>query len=137
VNYVTSHFEGIQVFTTLGVFASTLDKLPKNWGIRHITLESLVEAVAEVTNRPVREFAIEAVRIITAFAHFQLDIAADDLGNREVLIISHFNISVQLAHLCEATSLLSILPLKLYEEVVRLIGVFPNYTSCEAEVTTT
>ena len=79
VNYVTSHFEGIQVFTTLGVFASTLDKLPKNWGIRHITLESLVEAVAEVTNRPVREFAIEAVRIITAFAHFQLDLAADDL----------------------------------------------------------
>jgi len=48
VNYVTSHFEGIQVFTTLGYLLQLLISYQKNGNSTH-NVRILVEAVAEVT----------------------------------------------------------------------------------------
>jgi hypothetical protein len=71
---------------------------------------------------------IAAVRVTTRFAHFQLDILPTEQDDRYVSVISHEDISEQISHLCECTSLFAVFPVKLHQTLLQVTKRFHTNT---------
>ena len=100
------------------------------WAVKHLTIEEIIRAVRACERWQIgekRDLAVLALRIATAFGDFQLDVFPEDGVSRYVMAISHYDISAQVAHLCEATSLYSIMPTRLNETLKELCSQFPEF----------
>jgi hypothetical protein len=129
--------EGMLYFTNAGVFWGPLQEvfLGLSRGIR--ALEKVKRTIARMLQRsdeeqskasPVEaELKLHAVRVQTAFGDFQIDLAEDDSGAREVFVITTYNIGEQIAFLCEATSMLGVITERLNETLQVVTASFPRY----------
>ncbi|MGB6689756.1 MAG: hypothetical protein WBE76_18120 [Terracidiphilus sp.] len=115
-------FEGLIVFTNLGPLRERLDALPKS--LKALTLAQIVEAAGAALQATPEQIVVHAVRIATPFGDFQLDIAPDSEGDREVFIIFHCDISKSISYLCEATGIFGVFLAKFRETVAEVTNVF-------------
>jgi len=135
--------EGLIVSTSEGMFGTPLRGVSLRWLWKALTIEAIQAAISrelkvgEVSTKDPRYNAeddnsspshlrggetasetgpplkISAIRITTTFAHFQFDVLPSDHDDRYVSVISHMDISEQVSHLCECTSLFAVFPIKL------------------------
>jgi hypothetical protein len=125
----SSEREKILIFTNRGLFGSSFDDLPRQFFLKHLSVDVLWRAVLEASGDDMKETSLDVIRVCTPFADFQLDLSPDASGNREVFVISHINIGEQIAYLCECTSLFAIFPAKLNEILQQVTSRFPPYIS--------
>jgi hypothetical protein len=117
--------EGVIVFTDQGAFRSCSAEIPHQF--KTLSLRELQKLVQAADGDAQRPLLIEAIRISTSFAEFQLDITADSSGNRDVFVLSGYNIGEQISHLCQATSLLPVLPIKLNLALQEITAALPRH----------
>lgn len=126
---------GIVVFTNAGIYASSFDRFPRRSTLKHLSLDDLLQSVllarangnCSGKTDTDDEVVLQAVRISTPFADFQLDLSTNSFGGREVFVISHCNIGEQIAHLCECTCLFAVFPHRLNAVLQGVSGKFPRY----------
>ena len=129
--------EGLIIFSNVGVFWTGLGNIARLLTTRKFSISDFVRVIESArkskgSSIEVDEIEIKALRVMTGFGDFQLDVLADDDGAREVFVISHFNIGEQISFLCEATSLYGIMPQTLNDALQRITNTFPRFSKTNA-----
>jgi hypothetical protein len=119
--------EGFVVFTNLGAYRSDDERVAQRLSPRQLSLDSIRRALRALFSPEVTKIVIVAVRVCTSFGDFQVDFEGDGSGEREVFVISHLDIAEQIAHLCEATHMYAVIPVKLHEALKEVTSQFPRY----------
>ena len=104
---------GIVVFTSLGVYGTAFVDVPVGLSLGEVSMRQLRKALLLACKGKNADPMLWAVRVCTPFGDFQLDLDSNESGEREVFVISRYDIGQQIAHLCESTSLFTILPRRL------------------------
>ena len=127
--------ESLVFFTNAGPFRTTLADtfIPVARGARII--ERVKNALGTIIDVAPEKIEIEAVRVQTGFGDFQLNLVNDEMGVREVFVITHVNLAQQIARLCQLTSLLGVLPRRLTETLQPVTTQFPEYGHADRSVT--
>src|SRR5262249_54826935 len=121
--------EGLLFFTSIGVFWSPLHEALIPLAQDGRVMDKWKHTVVGVTSTSPDRLEIQAIRVQTDFADFQIDLINDESGIREVFVITQHNIGEQIAHLCESTSLLGVVPAKLNEALQKITSSFPLYSN--------
>jgi hypothetical protein len=122
--------EAMLIFTDAGPYYTPLAALSDALSSNHSFIDELRLVINPLSPEDPsgKERKIQAIRVVTLFGDFQLDIMGDDEGTREVFVISHYNLGEQIAYLCEATSLSIVFPNALNEELQKITSVFAHYS---------